>query len=98
MKFTATIAPRCLKPLGSNDDIEAKVMCVVKEALLTYTPEENQEGNFRVELVEICTIEIELDLNLRDAETVKDILYEALMVYFDPDYNSDIELEIDNEM
>ena len=98
MKFTAVIAPRVLKTLGPQQACEAALLEVCEDALWSHTHPKNRERNIRVERVDRATVDIELELNQRDAEIVKDVLHEALMVFFDPDYNSDVDVQINDEL
>ncbi len=97
-KFTVVITPRLLGCLGPCEVLESRLLGVVQHTLWAETLPINQERDIRVKLVEICTIDIELELNQRSAEIVKDMIHEGLYVFFNPEYNSDIEVEINNEL
>lgn len=96
MKFTAVIAPGLLRTLGET--CESMLLEVIQIALWVNTLPINQERDIQVKLVECCTVDIELELNQRDAEIVKDMIHEALVVFFDPDFTVDIEVEINTEL
>lgn len=98
MKFTAVIALRLLGSLGNKEACESTLLEVVQETLCSTTLPENQEQNIVVEVIDQITIDIEMDPGTRDPECVKDILHEALIIFFDPDYCSDVEVEINNEL
>lgn len=98
MKFTAVIAPGLLKTLGSKEACESKLQEVFEKALWSTTLSINRERNIQVEKLDRVTVDIELELNQRDAEIVKDMLHEALTDFFDPAFNSDVELEINDEL
>jgi hypothetical protein len=98
MRFTAVIARRLLNPLGSKEQIEGTVQGVIETTLWLSLSPPYQEQNIHVEMCDRVTLDIDLELNQRDAETVKDIIHEALMIFFDPPYNSDVEVEINTEL
>jgi hypothetical protein len=98
MKFTAVIALRLLGSLGNTECCESKLLEVVQDTLCLTTLPENQEQNIIVQVIDPVTVDIEMDPGTRDPECVKDILHEALINFFDPDYCSDVEVEINNEM
>lgn len=94
MKFIATISPTLLKPFGSREECEVAMGELFRR---------NLKGPalvkaIKVEMPEICTIEIELERYERDVETVKDILHETLEEFLNPDFQSDISVEIDDEL
>jgi len=100
MKFTATVTQRLLRPLGTREACESTLLRVFQEAFWPAMPLANREQSILVEVPEICTIEIDVDLDLvqRDAEVVMYMLHEAMDVLLDPEYNSDIEVVINNEL
>ena len=98
MKFTAQITPRLLGRLGPKEVCESHLLEVIQRALWAETLPINQERDIRVKLVEPLVVDIELELNQRHAEIVKDMIHEGLYVFFDPEYDSDIEVEINNEL
>jgi hypothetical protein len=97
MKFTAVIALRLLGSLGNTEDCETKLLEVIQDTLCSILPE-NQEQNIVVEVIDPVTVDIEMDPGTRDPECVKDMIHEALINFFDPDYCSDVGVEINNEM
>ena len=98
MRFIAAITPELLQTLGSTEDCQARLLQLFEEALWSTTPVINQEQDIRVVIEEDNSVHIELDLNQRDAEVVKDIIYEALDAFFDPEFNADVEVEINTEL
>ena len=100
MKFTATVTPRLLRPLGTREACESTLLRVFQGAFWPAMPLANREQSILVKVPEICTIEIDVDLDLvqRDAEVVMYMLHEAMDVLLDPEYNSDIEVVINNEL
>lgn len=100
MKFTATITPRLLKPLGTREACETTLLGVFQRAFWPGIPPENRDQSICLEHPEICTLCIEVDLELvqRDAEVVKYMLHEALDVRLKPEFQSDIEVYINDEL
>ena len=98
MKFIAVIGLRLMESLGSREACESKLLEVIQETFWSTTPPANQEQNIIVELADRITLDIEMELNLRDAETVKDIIHEAFLLFFDPEFASEIEVEINTEL
>lgn len=98
MKFTATISARLLKPLGTREECEVVLRELFLRNLKGPFPPEQQVHAIKVEMPEVCTLEIELELYGRDVETVKDILHESLEEFLNPDFQSDISVEIDDEL
>ena len=98
MKYTATITPRLIGSLGTKGNCENALLCVFMNALWLDIPIQNREQNIRVAKVECCTLDIELELNCRSAEIVKDMLHEALDTFLEPEFNSDIDVEINDEL
>lgn len=98
MKFTAVIAPELLKTLGTNEACESKLTEVLDEALRPTLFPPNQEQSIQVALDEDQIVRVELDLLQRDAEVIKDMIYEALIIFFDSEYDSDVEVDINNEL
>jgi hypothetical protein len=98
MKFTAAIAPGLLKTLGTTEACGSKLQEVLEADLWGDTCVPRQDQIIRVVLDEDNLVRIELDLLGRDAEVTKDLIYEALIVFFDPEYISDIDVEINNEL
>jgi hypothetical protein len=98
MRFTATITPKLLQTLGSTEDCSNKLLEVLENIFWSTTLLHNREQDIEVVLDEEFVVHIELDLNQRDAEVIKDMIYEAFSAFFDPEFASDIEVEINNEM
>jgi hypothetical protein len=96
MKFTATIAPGLLKTLGTTEACESKLKEVLEAALWSFTLRKDQ--TIRVVLDEDGIVQIDLDLFDRDVEVIKDWLYESLTIFFDSDFYSDVNVEINNEL
>lgn len=97
MRFTATIALQYLDKLGDAERCEAKILDIIQQTLWSTTLPENQEQNIIVEFDDLV-IDIVMDSGTRDPETVKDIIFEAFNNFFDPEYSSDIDVEINNEL
>lgn len=102
MKFTATITPRLLQPLGTREACESTLLGVFQRALWPGIPPENREQSIHLEQPEICTLDIEIEIDLelvqRDAEVVKYMLHEALDARLKPEFQSDIEVSINDEL
>ena len=98
MKFIATVYPELLESLGPKEACESKLKAVFENIFWATTLPINREQNIKVELVSHCHVDIRLDLNQRDAEIVKDMLYEALQRHFEPEYETDINVEINTEL
>ena len=99
LKFTAFLSPVYLDALGDDkEDRENKLLEIVQQTLWSTTLPQNQERNITVEFYDLVTIDICMDSGTRDPETVKDIIFEAFNNFFDPDYGSDIDVEINNEL
>ena len=98
MKFTAVITPKLLGLLGPREVCESRLLRAIQHILWSETLPINRERDIRVKLIEPLAVDIELELNQRDAEIVKDMIHEGLYVFFDPEFNSDIEVEINNEL
>jgi len=99
MKFTTFLSPVYLDALGDDKESrEDKLLEIVQQTLWSTTSPQNQERNIIVEFYDLVTIDIYMEAGTRDPETVKDIIFEAFQIFFDPDYVSDIEVEINNEL
>lgn len=98
MRFTAVIAWRYLDALGDTEECEAKLLEIIQQTLWSTTLPQNQEQNITVEFYDLVTIDIDMDAGTRDPETVKDIIFEAFQIFFDPEYDSDIDVENNNEL
>ena len=100
MKFTATITPGLLKTLGPRESCEGTLLELFKVTLWPDTATAIPNQSITVLAPEICTVDIKIDDDEvgRDAEVVKYMLHAALCVLFDPEYNSDIEMEINDEL
>jgi hypothetical protein len=99
MRFTTFLSPVYLDALGDDKEgREDKLLEIIQQTLWSTTLPQNQERNITVEFDDLVTIDIDMDSGTRDPETVKDILFEAFVNFFDPEYTSDIEVEINNEL
>lgn len=98
MKCTAIIHPLLLRTLGSKEECENTLEELLKTTFWATTYPINREENIRVRQVDATQVDIRLDLNQRDAEIVKDMIHEALQRYFDPEYDTDINVEINTEL
>ena len=98
MKFTAHIHPVLLSALESKEECENRLEELLKTTFWATTHPINRETNIKVTQVSIAQVEVCLDLNQRDAEIVKDMIHEALHRYFKPEYDTDIDVEINTEL
>lgn len=100
MKFTATFTPRLLESLGTRETCESTLLGVFQRALWPGIPMENRDQSIRVEVSETCTLDIEIDLDSvqRDSEVVKYMLHEVLDARLKPEFQSDIEVSINDEL
>ncbi len=98
MKCTAIIHPLLLETLRSKEECENTLEELLKTTFWATTHPINREENIRVRQVNAAQVEVCLDLNQRDAEIVKDMIHEALYLYLQPEYDSDINVEINTEL
>ena len=98
MRFTATIHPPLLKTYGDKQECEDRVLKIIKTALWTTTPRGHREYGITVKQVSLSCLDVRMELNYRDAETVKDFIYEALLINLEPEYDTDIDVDINNEL
>jgi hypothetical protein len=96
MKFKAVIAPALLRTLGES--CSSKLLGVLENIFWSTTLPHNRERDIEVRLDEGLVVHVELDLNQRDAEVVKDMIHEAFSAFFDLESDSDIEVEINTEL
>jgi hypothetical protein len=95
MKFTANLAPRLLNLLEPNplnrleSLIETAFLGTKYYGIAPEDIEVNLDGN---------VVHVSLTPDYGDVEIFKDILYEALLNFFDPKYNSEVEVEINDEL
>ena len=92
MKFTIKLDPELLAPLGPNSDIAI-------EELVDQIFQDTANGVENIQAaIDDGQIIISLDTVHEDAELIKDFLYEGLLVHFDPEYASEVEVEINAEL
>ena len=96
MKFVANITPNLLLDLGINPDQQ---LCEEIEYIFG-------DHNLVVESEDVVVLieggKVFISLTPEnfhgDLEIAKDILYEGLLTFFDPEFSSEVEVEIDNEL
>ena len=98
MKFTATIHPALLETLGPKEECEATLEELFQRTFWATTLPINRERFIKTEKISPSKVGIRLQLNQRDAEIVKDVLYETLLRFLEPEYDTDIDVEINDEL
>ena len=98
MKFNAIIHPLLLSKLGAKEECENRLEELLKTTFWKTTHTINRETNIRVMQVSTAQVEVRLDLNQRDAEIVKDMIYEVFHNCLQPEYDTDIDVEINTEL